>query len=351
MKRAFRDIFDTHCPGGPDYEPAGVGDVVAFGGWIIILWAALMCLGLVGCDHVGRRSAPEPKAVPEVAAKADHSLEVRTAVAALKAADPTPVKPQSPQHDPREEEPSAIEPIPLPVPPAPVVPVVPPTPPYVRIGEIVGDVGEWIEVDPETNAVEVLFISMDPRLRVFPAKKLVDATSTVVEAREPGTFAMKLVIASGDHPLKPFDAVVRIRGPPAPVPPKPDPQPPGPAPTPPAPTPPTPVVVAQDLWIITIDDITKRTPATAQVLALDTAMWDEFTAKGHEWQKLNTTNPKAAKFQSQVTKNGGLPCIVIMTKAGKVLNDAPGPSYDYPDLKLRSDSAGMKALISKYAGK
>lgn len=247
-------------------------------------------------------------------------------------------------------------PAPLPVPPPAPLPVPEPDPvPTLTLpAEVEGNVGEFIKVAATTNASHVRWVPLEKGLAVFPGEMLRDSTSTVVMSATAGQYKLLAYAALGGVPTDPVTTMVVVNGPqpppaPAPIPgPAPDPT---PAPTPAPVPPPAPNLTAAKLWIVTIDDASKRSATTAAVLS-DMTTWNGFTAQGHQWRKLNISEPQAAKFKQMVDANGGIPAIVIMDSV-KALAGQPHSwlNQNPDDLKLPATAAGLKALVAKYTAR
>lgn len=220
----------------------------------------------------------------------------------------------------------------------------PPAPPEIELtlpDIIPGDPGTFITVNAVTNCAEVEFFALDKGLAVFPRKMLTTATATVVTAVQPGDYRLLAYTAMGDVPSAPVQTIVRVGHAPQPLPVPPGPQPP-PVPPPPAPTPG--IETASQLWIVVVDDITRRQPATAAILA--DPIWRSFMAAGHQYRQYDTADPKSKDFKTQLDANGGQPVIVLMSRANNHwLNKNPD------DLKLPATPAGVQALVNKYTGK
>jgi len=81
--------------------------------------------------------------------------------------------------------------------------------------EIVGGVGEFVTVRPQTSATLVRFIALDPGLSVFPADLLSDKTATVVSSPTAGRYRLLAWLA--DPTTLPVITSVVIGGRPGPV--------------------------------------------------------------------------------------------------------------------------------------
>lgn len=235
------------------------------------------------------------------------------------------------------------DPAPPPLPPAPNPN--PNPPPEIELSlpaVIAGDVGAFIVVTAVTNCAEVEFYPLDSGLAVFPRKMLNSETATVVTATVPGDYRILAYTAMGNIPSAPVLTIVRVGHAPQPPPgPAPNPNP-GPVPPPPAPTPG--IETAAQLWIIVVDDITRRQQATAAILA--DPIWNSFRTAGHKVRFYNITDPAAENYKSQLAANGGQPVLVIMSIANNHwLNKDPA------DLKLQATPAGLQNLVNKYTGK
>lgn len=232
------------------------------------------------------------------------------------------------------------DPSPQPSPqPAPEPPRPAPAPdvrPYVALpASLTVPAGGWLSIDAETNCREVKFKSPDTGLNLFPEGKLADPFGTVVSSLVPGQYRIMAFAAMADVPAVSDWCIITVTGAQPP---------PGPGPGPgPGPTPPPAPVTAAKLWIITVDDATARTQATAAVLG-QTAAWREFTTAGHSYRQLNKTTPEAAAFTKFTSQVKG-PCLILMdADTKKVLNNTPA------DLALPATMDGVKALVAKYTG-
>ena len=242
----------------------------------------------------------------------------------------TPVPPAPPQPQPQPA------PNPTPTPPVVVLPILSlPT-------TVTGNVGEYIKITATTNGSEVRWYAVSSGLLVFPGEMLKSSLSTVVHANQPGIYTLLAYTAVQDLPSDPKTVMVVVNGPQPPPAPTPTPT---PVPVPPQPTPtPIPsVVTARNLWIVTIDDVTARTPALAAVLT-NQSYWQGQIAKGNQFAIVDKADQtQVTPFMPLVTKNGGIPIIVIMDAATRtVLNNNAN------DLKIPATLAGLDALISKY---
>ena len=81
--------------------------------------------------------------------------------------------------------------------------------------EIVGIPGEFVTVRPQTSAVAVRFIALDPGLSVFPAELLSDRTATVVSSAVAGRYRLLAWLA--DPTTAPVVTVIVLGGRPSPV--------------------------------------------------------------------------------------------------------------------------------------
>lgn len=99
---------------------------------------------------------------------------------------------------------------------------------------------------------------------------------------------------------------------------------PGPVPpNPPDPIPPTPVPPANKVaWVVVVQDVSKRTPAQAALLA-DAKLWGQVEALGCKWRVYD--DDQAGRYKDTIAKTG-LPCLLTMDAAGKVIVAAPLPA-------------------------
>lgn len=245
----------------------------------------------------------------------------------------------SPTAPPAANRPS--DPPPTPPSPAPT----PPTAPFLTVDNYSVDVGEVAVIVPQTNCPEVKYFAIDKGLTVLPRKYLNTDTDMLAWGMTPGDFRMAAYSAMNGELTDPVVFTITVMGH-APQPP-PGPQPVPPAPVPPVPPPPDPapgIETAAQLWLVVVDDITRRQPATAAILA--DPIWFTFQSQGHKFRKYNITDPDAKNFQTQLTANGGQPVLVIMSAANNHwLNKDPA------DLKLPATPTGLQALVNKYTGK
>jgi hypothetical protein len=312
----------------------------------------LVALALAGCSW--SHAAPRTKSKPKSKGGEIQLTEFKT---------------QIPNRDPREEEEEEEDDVDPPPPgpgpqPQPQPNPVPVQPELELPATVEGDAGTFIPIKGKTNGKEVKWVSMDKGLAVFPAGMLRDATATVVQSAVGGQYRLLAYTARGDVPSDPVVVMVVVHGPqppPNPVPPNPVPPGPGPQPNPvtPAPTPPDGVLKSSNLWIIPIDDISKRS-AYPQVAALltDTKFWYAQKAAGHQFEIVNITDTRnMARFKTQIDLNGGLPCVVIMDANVTTWTDKNGVkqtgnrwlNQDPKDLALPANTASMQALINKFS--
>lgn len=133
-------------------------------------------------------------------------------------------------------------------------------------------------------------------------------TDITVIGLQPGTYRIKAIGALNGK-LSPV-AVCTVTVPGAPTPPTPGP---GPTPTP----------TASKLWIVTLDDATKRTPGAMTVLGAE-SFWASLSAKGDKFSKLDITDPKAQAFSKYSSTT---PAMVVMNQTdGTVLWSGPLPA-------------------------
>lgn len=152
-----------------------------------------------------------------------------------------------------------------------------------------------------------------------------------------GTFT---VIASGNLNGQTVIAQQVVTFGPLPTPPPPTPTPPpdpGPKPNPP-PTPP----VAAKLWILTIDDYTSRSQATADLLS-DGAFWRSVSVAGHKFREYDTSDPSMAPWLAAAKGAGVSPPVVIFQ------DQATGKLLEIDSLP--SSTAGIAAAIANLTGK
>jgi hypothetical protein len=200
--------------------------------------------------------------------------------------------------------------------------------------------GSWLPIEADTNCHKAIFETPDDNLNIFPDGQLADPLKTVVSAIVPGQYRIKAIAASADVPVMSAWCIITVTGaqpPPAPVPPKPDPQ--------PFPVPPPPAPQTVNLRVITIDDVTARTPATAAILA--DPFWYTLKSPQVQWLKkdLNSTSTKS-NYADVIRLNGGVPCVGIWNAdTNQWLNN------NADDTKLPATIDGLKTLLRKYGAK
>lgn len=109
-----------------------------------------------------------------------------------------------------------------------------------------------------------------------------------------------------------------------------------------APTPVPVITKTEALWVLTIDEFSKRTtedPATRLLINGD--YWLSLKKRGHHYRLIDAANASAAKYQKQVNEAGGLPCVILADYATK---------KELTAVKL-VDQAALEALIAKYSSK
>lgn len=232
----------------------------------------------------------------------------------------------------------AADPTPLPTPPeAPVLIIV----------DTTVAVGEMAIIVPQTNCTKVRYAVVDKGLTAIPSKYFpTQPIDLLAWGIIPGDYRVAASgLFNGDiTDLVVFTITVAGHGPqPPPTPPQPVPPGPGPAPQPP--TPPTPgIETAQFLGIVIVDDVLRRQPATAAILA--DPIWQTLRKAGHKVVNYNITDPAAKSYQAQLTANGGQPVLVLTSLANNHwLNKDPA------DLKMQATPAGVQTLVNKYTGK
>lgn len=145
-------------------------------------------------------------------------------------------------------------------------------PPTVEVpSEIKGQPGQFIFINPKTNAKAISWDSCDTKLSTFPSEALKDPKTTVVIALEKGTFTVKGT-AILDNEFTNFSVKIVIGDGINPNPPVP------PGPIPPDPPTPVPPVVTPDAWFIVVEETQVRTPQIAA--ALDFKVWDKYPING-----------------------------------------------------------------------
>lgn len=242
-------------------------------------------------------------------------------------------------------------------PPPPAPPQPQPAPPPVEEAvflelpaQVDGEAGSFIKIQAKTNGTHVRWVPMDKNLAVFPGEMLKDSTATVVMSTVAGQYRLIAYTALNDMPSDPVITMVVVHGPqPPPVPP-PQPQPtPQPVPVPPPQPvpPPAPNPVATRLSIVIVDNVLNRDVRTMAIMN-DISFWNAVRAQGHSVFFVNTTQPDAIKYKTQVDTNGGVPCIVIMDAAK---TDHNWLNQNPDDLKLPASTAGIQNLINRYSGK
>jgi hypothetical protein len=115
---------------------------------------------------------------------------------------------------------------------------------------------------------------------------------------------------------------------------------PGPGPTPPPGPGPAPPPAPTMAWAIVIEQTEQRTPQQAAVLN-DAAMWDRLRGKGHKWRIYDADNPPAAsKGFVSAAKAVGMPALLIVTDAGKLVEA----------VKMPETVEGFEAAMKKATG-
>ena len=107
------------------------------------------------------------------------------------------------------------------------------------------------------------------------------------------------------------------------------------------PLPPAPVVTVDSLWLVVVDDITTRTPATAALLT-DLGYWQSLSKKGQKWSIVDVNNAQSAQYKTQITEAGGTPCLIILDASTR---------KELASVKLPSDKSGVDSIIKKWTGK
>src|SRR5262252_2821841 len=172
-------------------------------------------------------------------------------------------------------------------------------------------VGMPTKVKAQTNGVMVRWFAKDDGLAMIDGELLKDSAITQVWANAPGQYRLMAYTSLNDVLTDPTMCLVVVHG--AQPPPQPTPVPPQPEPIPPQPEPVPPPVVTQaaHLWIVTIDNVSKRNAATTTVLT-DMQLDASIRRAGHQFKKLNSTTAEAQKFMPMVEANGGIPVVVLM---------------------------------------
>lgn len=270
-----------------------------------------------------------------------------------------------------------------------------PKPPLALPAQVEGDVGKAIKVRAKTAATVVRWVPLDKGLSLaVDTDDLKDQRLTYVTADAPGEYRLLAYTSIADVPTMPEITVVSVHG--AQPPPKPEPT---PAPDndqvkrlqeqvaywqtaaetsaktvdslrqtvadrdatiaglraelerlrPQPPPGPAPVVTSRNLWIVTIDDKTKRTKQVSDILT-NMPMWAKFEAAGHDTERVDASNQKqVARFKDQLALNGGMPCVVLMIKGGA--DNGVWLNRDPDDMKLPLTPDGWAELIKRYSGK
>jgi hypothetical protein len=215
--------------------------------------------------------------------------------------------------------------------------------------QIEGDIDTFIKVVANTNGTHVRWVPLDKGLAVFPGEMLRDSTTTVVMSGTPGQYRLLAYTALNDVPTDPVMTLVVIHGPQPPPIPVPIPVPvPQPQPVPVPPPQPVPVNQASKIWVVIVSNAAGVDPTTANVLG-DMTLWNSVRAQGHEYRNYNPTQPEYQKYKSLVTKNGGVPCIIILD-ANRTDHNWLNQGTGELGIPL-SGSAGVKALINKYTSR
>jgi hypothetical protein len=249
----------------------------------------------------------------------------------------------------------SAEPAPLPVnpltPTTVVTPVAPTsTAPTLTLPlSVTGETGEPIEVVADTNCDAVQWYVVDPGLRQFQTHKLLNdkVKSAIVWAHVPGSYRLLGYAGNASGITRPVITTVVITSTPlVPVVPTPVvPIPPQPGPTVVDPPVPAPVVTdarvpLKNLFVVTIDDWSKR---GANSWLANASALNSVRSQVKEMAVADKTSPEAtlyAKFVSQVSGGNVMLIMDSTTKPWTVLNKS--------ELALPTSSTAAAALLAKY---
>lgn len=159
---------------------------------------------------------------------------------------------------------------------------------------VTGEVADFVVVRAKTDGVTVMFVALDPGLRVFPSGLLSDRKATVVTAPRAGRYRLLCYSAVGNDPTEPAVIVVIIGDAPDVPPPKPK--------DPPIVVPPT---TAYYFMVVRQDGPAQ--PEFTRVMGL--AAWGELRTKGHKVKDFTRTQATALGVQVPVSS---LPVVVTL---------------------------------------
>jgi len=227
---------------------------------------------------------------------------------------------------------------PQPLPPSPTPTPVPPPPPTVTIPETYKSSMGIVMLKATCSdpvMVDGLIWESPDDLTFHTDIVELKPGAVFATADTPGTKKIRAIGAVDNRPAMSNWCVITVMGPQPP--PKPDPVP-DPTPKPPSP------VTATNLTIVTIDDVTTRTPARAAMLT--DPFWFSLTAPKFKYFKLDINSAGVAtKYAAPLLMKGGQPIIVVFnTDTGAWLNKNPD------DLGLPVDRDGLRKLLAKYGG-
>ena len=186
-------------------------------------------------------------------------------------------------------------------------------PPALDLPAEVRPANGYARLTPKTDAVSVVYVALDG-VYPFPSEELKNPRAFVLPAAglKDGRYRFVAVAAGkgGEQSQGEFVVIVGKADPgPEPAP--------GPSPKPPEPKP---APVAGTLYVVVVEETSQRTPELARVLN-DAAFWGGLKGKDvlHRFYDKDAPEVVTQKYLPHATK-AGLPAVLLMDKAGKVLD-------------------------------
>ena len=187
-------------------------------------------------------------------------------------------------------------------------------PPTLDLPSEVRPANGYARLTPKTDAVSVVYVALDGAFP-FPSEELKNPKAFVLPAAglKDGRYRFVAVAAGkgGEQSSGEFVVVVG-KGEPSPEP-EPGPSPkPGPEPKP--------APVTGPLYVVVVEETSARTPELARVLN-DAAFWGSMKGKDvlHRFYDKDAPEVTTQKYMPHATK-AGLPAVLLMDRAGKVLD-------------------------------
>ena len=217
-----------------------------------------------------------------------------------------------------------------------------------------GNVGDFIELQANTNGKEVKWFTTDKNLHVFPADLLKDSKTNVVVSNVAGSYTVYAYTALNDLPSEIASQTIIVGAPqPQPVPPNPNPNP---------PVPPTPTPQPGKVSVLFLDNVNDMGSADYKqyLAALNSTKVraylnqhcdkDQYAngKSGPSWRRWDVTTDVShenAKWQNifvNAKKQTNLPAIVIA--------DSNTGNTVYYSGKVPTTEADLLTLLQKYAG-